>query len=146
MFWENVIYVQVLPEKQEMQQKRVLVGTSMTSIWHVALSLLQLQLLALRHSHLKFRKSCKMWKWPLKIKQPSLSPAPQLFPKLSVLFLSETLHVLLVEANGPLQVQPRVSASSSLVWFNISQCLIHIHQLSDVTRVHHRDAGAAQSV
>lgn len=56
-----------------MQQKCVLVGTSMTSICHVALSLLQLQLLALRHCHLKLRKSCKMWKWPLKIKQLSLS-------------------------------------------------------------------------
>lgn len=56
-----------------MQQKCVLVGTSMTSICHVALSLLQLQLLAPRHCHLKLRKSCKMWKWPLKIKQLSLS-------------------------------------------------------------------------
>lgn len=56
-----------------MQQKRVLVGTSMTSICHVALSLLQLQLLAPRHCHLKLRKSCKIWKWPLKIKQLSLS-------------------------------------------------------------------------
>lgn len=71
------IYFQVLPEEEEMQQKRVLVGTSMTSVWHVALSLLQLQLLAPRHCHLKLRKSCKMWKWPLKIKQLSLSPVLQ---------------------------------------------------------------------
>lgn len=46
----------------------------MTSILHVALSLLQLQLLTPRHCHLKMRKSCNMWKWPLKIKQLSLSP------------------------------------------------------------------------
>ncbi len=71
------IYFQVLPEEEEMQQKRVLVGMSMTSVWHVALSLLQLQLLATRHCHLKSRKSCKMWKWPLKIKQLSLSPVLQ---------------------------------------------------------------------
>lgn len=57
--------------------KRRRCTSNMTSIWHVALSLLQLQLLAPRHCHLKMRKSCNMWKWPLKIKQLSLSPVSQ---------------------------------------------------------------------